>query len=111
MTERPLRVRAHKLGLGPIGQRFKKARLERNISIIELAVACDINQTQITAYENRGVLPRINHLIAIAEVLDCTTDYLLCLQDDDGNSTRRRSVRDEAVRRLYEKLLAQELAP
>lgn len=71
-------------GGGPIGERLKKARAERDFSIQELSVRLGCSESSITAWENRGYFPKVPRLISLALVLDCTVDYLLCLEDCRG---------------------------
>jgi transcriptional regulator with XRE-family HTH domain len=98
-------------GLGLIGARLKQARVERGLTIQELSIVLNCSESSITAWENRGYYPKVPRLISLASTLDCSVDYLLCLEDEAGKKTKAWGVRDEAVRRFYEKLLREEITP
>lgn len=57
--------------------RLKEKREERGMTQCKLAEKVYISQQIIAAYEVGIRKPSLDVLIAIADVLDCTTDYLL----------------------------------
>jgi transcriptional regulator with XRE-family HTH domain len=63
------------------GDRLKKERIRRGMSVREFAVAVDCSISQITGAENRDVEPRLRNVIKMAQVLDCSIDYLCGLED------------------------------
>jgi XRE family transcriptional regulator, fatty acid utilization regulator len=69
------------IGKGVLGQRLKAERLRREWSLNEFADATGLDQSNLSSYENRGVLPKLPALIRIATVLDCSIDWLVGLED------------------------------
>lgn len=67
-----------------MGRRLRARRALLGITQPELAERTGIPQAHISRYE-RGVFTSINpeRLVALAEVLGVTTDYLLCPAADD----------------------------
>lgn len=63
------------------GQRLKAERIRRGFQIEIFAERIGTCASQIAGYENRNVMPRIDILIAVAVLLDCSTDWLLGLED------------------------------
>jgi len=66
----------------PFGDRVKLARTAKGISTRELASECGIHHAQISGYENRGQKPTFYALIALAQVLECSLDYLCGLSEN-----------------------------
>ena len=65
-------------------KRLKYIRLQRNISVDELAEAVKVNRSTINRYERGGAINSIkmDKLEAIAEYLGVTKDYLSGLSDN-----------------------------
>ena len=55
----------------------KNARESRNMTQKELAGRVQVNSVNICYFENGYKIPSIATLVRIADVLDCSTDYLL----------------------------------
>ena len=72
----------HAHGSTPFGDRLKTARRERGMTATQFAERVGVPICNITAYENRGVKPRFDSLIAIAQVLDCSLDWLCGLSEN-----------------------------
>lgn len=68
-------------GKGIFGQRLKAERLRRGFQLHAFEQLTGITQSQITAYENRGVMPSFVNAIAIAKALECPLDWLCGLED------------------------------
>lgn len=68
-------------GTTPFGDRLKQERLRRDFSITLFEEKTGISGSQLTGYENRGVMPSVKNLVLIAQVLECSTDWLLGLED------------------------------
>lgn len=68
-------------GVGIFGQRLKAERLRRGFQLHAFEQLTGITQSQITAYENRGVMPSFVNAIAIAKALECPLDWLAGLED------------------------------
>jgi transcriptional regulator with XRE-family HTH domain len=67
-------------GATPFGDRLKKERLRRGFGLTEFAERVGCAVSQVTGAENRGVIPRLPIVIAMAQVLDCSIDYLAGLE-------------------------------
>ena len=59
------------------GSRLSELRRKKNISQVNLSVACEISQETISTYENDKNMPSCEVLINLANYLGTTTDYLL----------------------------------
>lgn len=68
-------------GATEFGDRLKKERKRRQIGLLQFAQLVGVSVTQIAAVENRGSMPHVNTLISISKVLDCSTDWLLGLEE------------------------------
>lgn len=69
-------------GSTPLGDRLKKERNRRGFSNLNnFAKSVNMSVYSITAIENRGAAPHVHNLIKIAQVLECSTDWLLGLED------------------------------
>jgi transcriptional regulator with XRE-family HTH domain len=68
-----------KEGLTPLGDRIKQERNRMGYDVRKFAVECGIPVSAVTGYENRGVKPSIDTLVAMCQVLNCPSDYLLGL--------------------------------
>lgn len=65
------------------GNRLSKLRKKRNVSQVNLSVACEVSQETISTYENNKNMPSCEVLVKIANYLGTTTDYLLCRTNSD----------------------------
>jgi transcriptional regulator with XRE-family HTH domain len=63
------------------GQRLKLERMRREFKITRFSELSGVDPTQITSYENRNIMPSVKNLIRMAQALDCSTDWLLGLED------------------------------
>lgn len=81
ISRKPFSHRGKEHGSTPFGERLKQERLRRGFSLLDFAekVGCDV--CQITGAENRGVTPKFWTIVAMAQVLDCSIDYLAGLED------------------------------
>lgn len=62
---------------------LKRIRLERNMTQIQLAEACGINQSDLSRYENGICEPSLATLRKFAEVLECTVDDLIRIDEPE----------------------------
>lgn len=60
-----------------IGERLKTLRLEKGWSQGELAKSVGGDGRQISRYENGHITPSAEALVKLAQVLDCSVDFLL----------------------------------
>jgi transcriptional regulator with XRE-family HTH domain len=63
------------------GERFKKIRLENNLTQTQVANALGIDQTNISLWENDKTRPEYEHLIHLSKLYDVTLDELLGIED------------------------------
>jgi len=64
------------------GQRIKALRRELYMTQDEMANKLDVSRQAIHSYENEKGNPEIPTLLKLAEILSCSVDYLLGLNDD-----------------------------
>lgn len=60
-----------------IGKAIKSERQKHNMTQAELSSAVAINRVTLAKYENETKKPSLDTLIALADVLNCSTDKLL----------------------------------
>ncbi len=63
---------------------FKKIRIKRNITQVDLANKIKVKQETISAYESGKAFPSADVLVKIADYLNTSCDYLLGRIDDDA---------------------------
>lgn len=82
-THKPMKPYAHhgKDGSTPFGARLKAERLRRGFQVQRFADLVGCAPSQITGAENRGIFPSFRTLIAIAQVLECSIDWLAGIED------------------------------
>lgn len=68
-----------------IADSLKNLRLEKNLSVIELAKIVNISHQNIYRWEAGKVLPSIIQLIVLSEFYSCSLDYLVGRENDLGN--------------------------
>lgn len=61
------------------GGRLKLMRLERRLKQSEIAEIIGISEQSLSRYENDGRIPRGEDLKKLANLFDCSTDYILGL--------------------------------
>ena len=59
-------------------ERLKQTRKSRGKTQRFMADSLDINIRHYQKYESGDVWPMLDKLVVIADLLDCSTDYLLC---------------------------------
>ena len=60
-----------------VGQRIKAAREKKGLTQEELAALIDISPTHISVIERGTKIPRLDTFVAIANVLEMSSDSLL----------------------------------
>ena len=65
--------------------RLKQLRLENNMSQRALAAKIKSSQKAIDLWEKGITEPKASVIVALANVFECTADYLLGREDDLGN--------------------------
>ena len=73
-----------------IGERIKQVRKARKWTQSTLAEAVGTGQDQVARWEKGVITPGRAHLTELARVFDCTTDWLLGI--DTENGAQRRAV-------------------
>lgn len=68
-----------------VGGNLKKIRIEKNISIKELALLLNVCQKTILSWENGKTLPKTNKLIIIAKMYNMRLDDILGLNKIEEN--------------------------
>ncbi|WPS88544.1 helix-turn-helix transcriptional regulator [Brevibacillus halotolerans] len=64
-----------------IGERIKEKRTEAGLYQSHLAERVGVDRVSISNYETGRAVPPWDIIVALAEVFNCTTDYLLCKTD------------------------------
>ena len=62
-------------------ERLKELRIEKGIGQVELAKAINVSKGIISLWENGLREPKLSNLIALAQCLDVSTDYLVGLEN------------------------------
>lgn len=83
--------KTHEHGATPFGDRLKKMRVQRDIGLVEFARLVGIHYSAVARMENQGVKPGWDTAVAIAQVLECSLDYLAGMEPQGMN------VRDDEV--------------
>ena len=64
-----------------IGKRLNKVRKERGFTAQEMADKLNVAIRTYRNYESDTTSPSLETLVQIADILDVTTDYLLCREE------------------------------
>jgi transcriptional regulator with XRE-family HTH domain len=89
--------------MSTIGERIKERRKSQQMNQHDLSQRTGISQAQISRYENGENEPTGDALIALADTLDITTDWLLG-RSDALVTVREQSGLDQDERQLIELL-------
>jgi len=90
------------------GQRLEKQLIIKNISKTELATFLDLPLSVIQEYCSNQTEPTLDVLIAIAEKLDTTVNYLVCdseKADDEMLSTLAELLKKPENQKIFEALI------
>ena len=68
------------------GNRVKKLRTEKGLSMDKLASILGITKSRISMWENNGVVPRDEVLLQLSKYFGVSTDYLLGNDSMDGKT-------------------------
>lgn len=63
-------------------QRLRELRLEKNLSMNQLAAQIQTTDGAISNWENCVNEPKISYLVRLAEFFNVSSDYLLGLKDE-----------------------------
>lgn len=64
------------------GDQIKALRQAAKLNQVQLAEKLNVSKQSVSNWENNNIMPSIDMLRRICEVLSCSADYLLELQDD-----------------------------
>ena len=64
-----------------LGERLNKTRKERGITAQQMADALQTGLRNYRKYESGHANPTLEGLVLIADILNVSTDYLLCLDE------------------------------
>lgn len=78
-----------------LGKKLKMARLRAGLTQEELAEKIGVSRGSIARYELGEMEPKLENLIALSEILDISTDYLLGLSKI--NQQLAAKLPDEAI--------------
>ena len=78
-----------------IGQRIQEMRLDKKMKSIELATELGITRNQMSRIENGRANCTVSQLFTIAQVLDCSVDFLLF-----GRKEQYSKIQIEAIKEL-----------
>lgn len=70
-----------KPGKGVFGSRMKAERIKQGWQVRPFCAHVGISESQITAWENRGVMPTFLNAVVIATALKVRLDWLAGLED------------------------------
>ncbi len=65
--------------------KIRELRLEKSLTQTELGEILGVNQTAIGKYERGELEPNCQNLIKLADLFECSIDYLIGRTDDFGN--------------------------
>lgn len=69
------------IGSTLLGDRIKQERFRMGFKLYEFARLTGIDQSTLSRVENAGMVPGWERMIRIAQVLDCSLDWLAGLED------------------------------
>lgn len=81
VKRKPYSRRATAVGSTPFGARLKAERIRRGFQLQEFANLVGCHACKITGAENRGLTPNFWTIVAIAQVLECSIDWLAGIED------------------------------
>lgn len=90
------------MGTNTFGNRIKKLRTDRNLSLDGLANELHINKSRIGMWENSGTIPREDVLIQLSKYFNVSIDYLL--GNEKMEDKKPESERLQYIQRGLEKL-------
>ena len=79
-----LQVMIKKDSMYSLGKRIRTARIQAGYTQEDVAEKVGVSRTAVSQWEIGDIEPKISNLIAVAEALNVSTDYLLGIEDGDG---------------------------
>ena len=75
------------------GEKIKKLRKEKNLTQEQLADKVGVHSNSVSQWEN-GVIPRMNKILEISNVLGTSSEYLLAEDDDIPSVVQQKKTDD-----------------
>ena len=85
--------------------KLKETRLEKKFSQKDLAKQINLTQQTYSDYETGRTNPDVETLIKIANILECSVDYLIGREDDFGNVVIKEKSPAQALTQAEQDLL------
>ena len=79
---------------------FKTIRISNGLTQLDIANKLNFAKNTVCAWEKGRAQPNFDTLIEIANIFNCSIDYLLGREDDFGNVTPREPTLSENEKRL-----------
>lgn len=79
--------------MNTIGSRILNLRADKDIKQSDLANQIGITKSMLSKYENDINIPKADILSKIADVLDTTTDYLLCRTNNSAPLSKNNQIK------------------
>lgn len=86
-----------------IGQRIQEMRIKREMSGADIAAYLDITTNQVSRIENGRAKCTLEHLFILAQVLDCSADFLLYGTEPSSKYTKAQMACIDAMIASFEK--------
>ncbi len=83
-----------------VAERIKKTAHDQGFLVKDILVACQLNKNTLSSMKAGGYFPRMEGIVAIAEQLGCSVDYLLGRTDDPALS--QLDLTDDEYQRVIE---------
>ena len=80
-----------------IGKKIRELRVENSLTQKELALKIHVAANTLCQFENGKANPSYDVLLAIANLFEVSTDYLLGRSDDFGNITIQKEKSAESI--------------
>lgn len=94
-----------------MAERIKALMEEKHITLSRLYSECNINHNTIYSLKNSGIMPRMEKVIKIADLLDVSIDYLIGRTDNnisfDDNEMNVLHQQADILRKKMPSLLSQ----
>lgn len=90
-----------------IGQRIKKIRKQKGLSLTELATLANISKSYLSNIErNLNKNPSIHFLVKLSKPLDVSIEYLLTgIEDEDNLVEEKEFLLDKEWQNMFEKAI------
>lgn len=85
----------NEIGLHSIANKLLEYREKNNLKQFELAQKLEISRSTLSYYENAKSEPPVYILIKMAQVLNCSVDYLLGLSSNNSNNSKNSNINDK----------------